>query len=181
MTDSDLHRSRFAGRVPLRVVVILGIVGVVILVSNASSIRAGWAHRLADLTGGSLPVDYLLGLVVALLPVAGVALGTLGRRGPRRLLRMALFGAAGFIATFLLAPSPLRYLTNTGTTRATFSDVPGYLPGVFSGVIVWVVTAVGGYLLLRTRWRRFVARVTGGDPRRGAVPGPPDPPRVIDV
>ena len=169
-------------RIPIRVVVLVVFIVAVGLFANATSIRDSWAHRLGDTTNASWPLDYVVGLLVALLPVFGILLGSIGQRGPRRLLRMATVGAVGFVATFLLAPSPLRYLVNETATRHAFSPAPGYLPGVFTGFVTWLAAAIAGYVLLRSRWRRFVARVTGSAPRRPPVPpGDEPPPRVIDI
>lgn len=186
MSQEQLPGSvRARRRLPLGPAFLAALVLFVVLVTNTGSIRTWWAHRVHDLTGGGSIADFVIGLAVALLPLAGVALGRLGTRGPRRVFRMVTYGALGFVVTFLLAPSPLRYLVDRSQTEATFHAVPGYLPGVLTGILVWVALGIGGYLLARSRWRRFVDRITGTGPMR---PGPArfgddgePPPRVIDV
>jgi hypothetical protein len=162
-------------RVPARLVMLIGLVMLVVLITSTGSTRDWWAHRLDDLTDGSSTANYFIGLVVGLLPLIGVALGAIRTRGPKRVFRMLLFGAIGFIATYLLAPSPARYLTDDDS-RKVFDDLaPGYLAGVFTGAMVWFAALVVAALTARRWWRRFTARLRESDP--GADPTH----RVIDI
>src|SRR4051794_14684787 len=118
MTDVDGRRpDRVPGQpeerrgglqVPLRVWVFGGLIGAIVLITATGGIRNWWAHRVHDMTGGSKPADYLIGLVVGLLPLIAVSLGAVRSRGLgrlRRAWRMFYFGAVGFIVTYLLSPS----------------------------------------------------------------------------
>ena len=160
---------------PARVVLFLGLLFVVLLLTGTFSTRSWWAHRVHDLTGGSRTADYLIGFAVALLPLVGVALGAVRTRRTQRVIRMLLLGAVGFVITYLLAPSPARYLTDDGASRVFDQLAPGYLAGVFTGALLWLAALVVAVIRVRMRWRRFTRRF--GEPR------PPDAssPRVIDI
>jgi hypothetical protein len=157
--DEDLRAmSSRSRRVPARVSMLVGLVLLIVLITSTGSARDWWAHRLHDLTGGNKTADYLVGLLVGLLPVIGVALGAIRTRGARRIYRMLLFGAVGFILTYLLAPSPARYLVDHSSGEVFTTLVPGYLAGVFTGAMVWLAALVVGVLLARRWWRRVTSR-----------------------
>ena len=166
-------RSR---RIPTRVTMFAGLLLRVLVITSTGSTRDWWAHRVHDLTGGSRTPDYLIGLTVGLLPILGVALGTIRTRGPRRAFRMLFFGAVGFVVTYLLAPSPARYLTDHSSRQVFDQQAPGYLAGVFTGAMVWVGVFVLALLLARSWWRRLLDRHRLADPEAG-----PQRPRVIDI
>jgi Na+-driven multidrug efflux pump len=128
-----------------------------------------------DVTGGARTADYFVGLGVGLLPFIGVALGAVRTRGPRRVFRMLVFGAVGFIVTYLLSPSPARYLTDHSSRRVFDEQAPGYLAGVFTGAMVWLAALVLAVVLARKWWRRLTSRYRHSD----ADPGSPS--RVIDI
>ena len=139
---------------------LFGVVAVVVLLVVAGNGgRAWWARRLGDLTSGSHTVDFVIGLVVGLLPVIAVALASLGSHR-RRVLRMFVAGAAAFIVTDLLAPSLTTALVHTGgaATRPFEQHVPGYLPGVYVGVAIWLVLLVVAFIRLRRAWRTHRSR-----------------------
>jgi membrane protease YdiL (CAAX protease family) len=171
-------------RIPLRFRLLAVVVAVVLLATATSDTRSWWAHRVHDITGGSRTPDYLIGLVIGLLPLIGVGLGALGGkdrsgRRTRRLLRMVWFGAIGFVITDLLAPSLGRYATNRSTTRVFDHYAPGYLAGVLTGGAVWLVLFVVAILRARRWWRRVTNRQSG---RPGQGPDDTAPsPRVIDI
>ena len=170
---ATVTRSR---HIPTRVAMLAGLVLVLLVVTSTGSTRGWWAHRVHDVTGGARTADYLIGLAVGLLPILGVALGTVRTRGGRRLFRMLFFGAVGFIATYLLAPSPARYLTDHASRVVFDQQAPGYLAGVFTGAMIWIAAVVLAVVLVRSRWRRFVDRHRPGDADTG-----PQQHRVIDV
>lgn len=172
--DAPPHRRV---RIPARVAIITAIVLVVLVFTSTTSIRNWWAHRVHDVTGGHRPADYAIGLVVGLLPIIGILLGRLRTRGARRVLRMFVFGALGFIAAELLAPSPTRYLTDHSSTQPFDRLAPGYLAGVFTAMLVWLAAVVVGVLHTRRRWRRFRGR--HAPPPGSSRPG--DTHRVIDI
>jgi hypothetical protein len=182
--DRPSTDRRRRGRIPLRFRLLALVVVIVLRATATSNTRTWWAHRVHDMTGGSHSADFGIGLVIGLLPLVGIAVGAIagrnrrGRRG-RRVLRMLWFGAIGFIGTDLLAPSLGRYGVSKSTTRVFDHDAPGYLAGVLTGDILWLVLLVVGVLRARAWWRR----VTSG---RGAPPvhGRDDPgtsPRIIDI
>src|SRR4051794_1450241 len=96
----DREPERASGlRVPVRVWLIGGLIAAVVLITATGGIRDWWAHRLRDMTGGSKPADYVVGVVVGLLPLIAVLLGAWRSRGHhrfRRAWRMFYFGALGF-------------------------------------------------------------------------------------
>ncbi len=162
-------------RLPARVAVFGALLVVVLILTSSGSIRSWWAHRLHDVTGASRPADYVLGLVVGLLPVAGVVAGAIGRKkrnGIARVLRMIWFGSTGFVVTYLLSPSPAQFLSHHATVEVFDQQAPGYLAGVFTGVLLWLAALVVAAIRARTWWRRFTS------PR---PPQPPDGQRIIDV
>jgi hypothetical protein len=166
-------RSR---RIPARVAMFAGLLLVIVVITSTGSTRSWWAHRVRDMTGGARTSDYFIGLAVGLLPVLGVALGRVRTRGPRRVFRMLFLGAAGFVVTYLLSPSPARYLTDHSSRRVFDQQAPGYLAGVLTGAVIWVAAFVLAILLARSWWHRFTSR--------HLRPGPDDGPsthRVIDV
>jgi hypothetical protein len=175
-SGGDVQPRRRRG-VPARFLVLGALLVVVFIFTGSSSMRAHWAGWVHDVTNGNRTGDYVIGLVVALLPVVGVLLGAFRTRGPRRLFRMFLFGALGFVAFYLLAPSPAGYLIHHSSTRVFDREVPGYLAGVFTGAMLWLVVLVVGVLRARARWRRFTQRHL-------AVRDPSDqepPHRVVDI
>ena len=162
-------------RLPVRVWLLVVALVVVILLTGTSTLRDWWAHRIHDITGGSHVGDYVLGLVVGLLPLIAVIVAALShrRRGASRVFRMFWAGATGFVIAYLLAPSPVRYLTDAGSRHVFDQQAPRYLTGVATGVAVWLVLVVVALLRARRSWRRFVDR---------HVAAPDEPPhRVIDV
>jgi hypothetical protein len=124
-----------------------------LLILGASGIRGWWAHRLHDVTGGSKPADFAIGLFIGALPLIGIAIGRVGTRGVRRVMRMFLFGAAGFCASYLLSPSLSRYATDSHAGRVFDQQAPGYLAGVLTAEALWLVVLVVAWWRLR-RWRR---------------------------
>lgn len=166
-------RSR---RIPVRAAMLAGLVLLILVITSTGSTRDWWAHRVHDLTGGAKTADYLIGLGVGLLPFIGVGLGAVRTRGPRRVFRMLLFGAVGFIVTYLLSPSPARYLTDHGSRRVFDEQAPGYLAGVFTGAAAWLVALVLAVVLARKWWRRVTSRFRGGDEPPGSTSH-----RVIDI
>ena len=135
-------RSRWWLLAPFAVVALLIVAG------NGG--RSWWARRLGDLTNGSHVADFVIGLAVGLLPLIAVGIAGLSR-GPRRALRMFLAGAAAFIVTDLLAPSLVTALRHSGgsATRPFETHVPGYLPGVYTGIGLMLVLLVVAVLRLR--------------------------------
>jgi membrane protease YdiL (CAAX protease family) len=160
-------------RVPLRFWLLAGLIGLLVLITATGGIRNWWAHRVNDMTGGSKPADYIIGLVVGLLPVIAVGLGAFRSRGQhrfRRAWRMFYFGAVGFIVTYLLSPSLSRVITDSSSRHVFEKQAPSYLPGVFTGTVVWLLILAA--LIARSRSRRRARRAQPTDPRTG---------RVIDV
>jgi hypothetical protein len=141
------------GHVPIRFWFIGLIIAGALLVLGASGIRSWWAHRLHDVTGGSKPADYVIGLFIGALPLIGLALGRLGTRGARRIMRMFLFGAAGFCVSYLLSSSLSRYATDSHAGKVFDQQAPGYLAGVLTAEIAWLLVFVIAWLRVR-RWRR---------------------------
>jgi hypothetical protein len=171
------EQQREAGlRVPLRVWVIGGLVGAIVLITATGGIRDWWAHRLHDMTGGSKTANFIIGLVVGLLPLIAVGLGALRSRGGgrfRRAWQMFYFGAIGFVITYLLSPSLSRVITDSKSRHVFDDQAPSYLPGVFTGTGLWLVLMI--VLLLRARSRRRTRRAARyDDPGAGTH-------RVIDV
>ena len=162
-------------RVPLRFWVLGGLIGALVLITATGGIRNWWAHRLGDVTGGSKPADYVIGLVVGSLPLIAVGIGALRSRGHgrfRRAWRMFYFGAAGFVVTYLLSPSLSRVLTDSSSRHVFEHEAPSYLSGVFTGTIVWLLVLALLVARARARWRARRARPT--DSSAGTH-------RVIDV
>ena len=160
-------------QVPLRVWVIGGLIAAFVLISATGGIRSWWAHRVHDMTGGSHAADFLIGLVVGLLPLIAVGLGAFRSRGHgrfRRAWRMFYFGAAGFIVTYLLSPSLSRVLTSSSSRHVFEHSAPSYLPGVFTGTALWLVLLI--VLTMRARSRRRTRRAQRTDPTTH---------RVIDI
>jgi hypothetical protein len=168
-------RGRGYRAVPTRFMLIGALILLILIATSTGSVRDWWARHLGDVTGASKPVDFVIGLVIGLLPLIGVMLGAVRTRGPRRIFRMFLYGGVGFIATYLLAPSPGRYLADHDSARVFEREVPGYLPGVLTGTAIWIVAVVLGGLRARRWWRR----VTGQ--RRDGRAEPPESPRIIDI
>jgi hypothetical protein len=123
---------------------------VVLLVVAGNGGRSWWARRLGDLTNGSHIADFVIGLAIGLLPLIAVGIAGL-THGRRRGLRMFLAGAAGFIITDLLAPSLVTAIRHNGgrATRPFETHVPGYLPGVYTGVGLMLVLLVVAVVRLR--------------------------------
>jgi hypothetical protein len=170
---SEPPRRRVPNALAARIALIGALVLVILIATSTGSVRDWWAEHLGDVTNGSRAADFCIGLVVGLLPVLGVLLGTVRTRGPRRLFRMFLFGGTGFVLTYLLAPSPARYLSDHESTRIFEAEVPGYLPGVVTGIAVWLVAVVLAVLRARRWWRRVT--------RQGAREPDGPPSRVIDI
>lgn len=170
-------RDRRSRMVPTRVVLIGALILLILIATSSGSVRDWWAEHLGDVTNGSRVADFIVGLVIGLLPLIGVVLGAVRVRGPRRILRMFTYGGAGFVLTYLLAPSPGRYLADHESAEVFQREVPGYLPGVLTGTAIWVIAAILGLLRARRWWRRVKTRFAG--PADG--PDRPEPPRVIDI
>jgi drug/metabolite transporter (DMT)-like permease len=150
-------------RLPARFVVLLVLIGVLLVVTGGDSLRTSWAHAIRHGTGGYWPADFVIGAAIGLLPLLGIGVAVLTSRRAkhhalRRAWRMLLLGGAGFVVAYILSPSPLRLLTDHGTTTMFRHVVPGYLPGVYAGVLVWIAVVVVGYTRFRTwlRGRRSV-------------------------
>lgn len=170
-------RGRRSRLLPTRLVLLGGLILLILIATSSGSVRDWWADHLGDVTNGSRVADYVIGLVVGLLPLIGVALGAVRVRGPRRILRMFTYGGTGFVLTYLLAPSPGRYLADHESARVFEREVPGYLPGVLTGTAIWVIAVILGVFRARRWWRRVTARFTGG----AGTEDRPEPPRVIDI
>jgi hypothetical protein len=173
--DGQPERRDGGLRVPLRVWVISGLIGALVLITATGGIRNWWAHRLHDMTGGSKPADFVIGLVVGSLPLIAVGFGAWRSRGHgrfRRAWRMFYFGAAGFIVTYLLSPSLSRVLTSSSARRVFEHQAPAYLPGVFTGTVLWLLVLALLVARARARWRS--RRTRPADPNAGTH-------RVIDV
>ena len=145
--------GRTRGGVPLRFWFLGLILAGALLLLGTSGIRTWWAHRLHDVTGGSKPADYVIGLFIGALPLIGIALGRLGTRGVHRVMRMFLFGAAGFCVSYLLSPSLSRFASDSHAGRVFDQQAPGYLAGVLTAEALWLVILVVAWWRLR-RWRR---------------------------
>lgn len=129
------------------------VVAIVLLIATGGS-RGWWARRVGDVTGKSHLGDFAIGLGVGLIPVIAVGAAALIKRGGRRrVLRMFVAGAAGFIVTDLLAPSLWTAIRNDSATRPFEQHAPGYLPGVYVGVAVWIALLVVAYVRARRAWR----------------------------
>ncbi|MDQ1697102.1 MAG: hypothetical protein QOJ03_2455 [Frankiaceae bacterium] len=183
--DNAPQRQRHG--VPARFVILGALLVVVFIFTGSSSMRTHWAHWVHDVTGGNRTADYLIGLAVALLPVLGVLLGAFRTRGPRRVFRMFMLGALGFVLTYLLAPSPAGYLIHHSSTQVFDREVPGYLAGVFTAAMAWLAVLLVGVLRARARWRRFTQRhrvaqdLSLRDPSL-RDPSDRDPPRrIVDI
>ena len=126
----------------------LAVVVLLILAGNGG--RTWWAQRLGDLTNGSRFADFVIGLAVGMLPLIAVAVAGLSH-ARRRTLRMFLAGAAGFVVTDLLAPSLTTAIRHNGgaATRPFETHVPGYLPGVYTGIVLWLVLLVVAIIRIR--------------------------------
>jgi len=163
-------------RVPLRVWLIGGLVGALVLITATGGIRDWWAHRLHDMTNGNKTADYIIGLAVGLLPLIAVGIGAMRSRGGgrfRRAWRMFYFGAIGFVITYLLSPSLSRVITDSKSRHVFDDQAPSYLPGVFTGTGLWLVLLI--VMILRSRARRRARRnARSDDPSTGSH-------RVIDV
>jgi hypothetical protein len=147
-------------RVPIRFWLIGVLVAVLLFFTAGSGLRGWWADRLHDVTGGSWAPDFAIGLVVGLLPLIGVAVGSLRARGHRRVLRMLLLGAAGFCVTYLLSPSAARIAVDSHSAHVFSSRDPGYLPGVVAAEVGWLLALALAWWRLR-QWRRTRAsRIT---------------------
>ncbi|HEX4654660.1 MAG TPA: hypothetical protein VH274_02840 [Mycobacteriales bacterium] len=154
-----VEERRSGLRMPLRVWLVGGLIGAIVLITATGGIRSWWAHRLHDMTGGSRPADYLIGLAVGLLPLLAVSLGAFRSRGQhrfRRAWRMFYFGAVGFVVTYLLSPSLSRVITDSSSRHVFEQQAPSYLPGVFTGTGVWLLMLV--LLVARARSRRRARR-----------------------
>jgi hypothetical protein len=148
------RRQAQQARRPSRRPWLFGILIVVILLLVAGNGgRSWWAQRVGDLTSRSRGADFAIGLVVGLLPVLGVAAAALSRHR-RRVLRMFVAGAVGFIVTDLLAPSLWKAITNDSAATTPFEKhAPGYLPGVYVGIGIWFVLLIVAYVRARRAWR----------------------------
>jgi hypothetical protein len=141
------------GGVPLRFWFIGLIIAGALLVLGTSGIRNWWAHRLHDVAGGSKPADYVIGLFIGALPLIGIAIGRLGTRGVHRVMRMFVFGAAGFCVSYLLSPSLSHFASDSHAGKVFDQQAPGYLAGILTAEAAWLLVVVFAWLRLR-RWRR---------------------------
>lgn len=161
-------------RIPVRVWLLVGLIALLVIITATGGIRDWWAHRLHDMTSGNGTADFLIGLVVGLLPVIGVAVGAVATRGRGRLhraWRIFLYGALGFVVTYFLSPSITRVVTDSSSRHVFEHLAPSYLPGVFTGTAVWLVGLVAALYRARARRRS----------RRLQPPGESRSHRVIDV
>ena len=152
----------------------LALIVVVLIATSGGSVRSWWAHRVHDVTGGSWGADYAVGLAIGLLPVAGVALGALGRGARSRIartMRMLWFGALGFVIAILLSPSPARFVAHRSSSAVFDHLVPGYLAGAFTAAMLWLAAVVVAVVRTRAWWRRVTSRRPPSAPDR----------RVIDI
>src|SRR4051794_41650647 len=159
LNDETAHPAgrRLGRRIPLRFWVVGGLVAALVLATMPGGVRGWGAHRVGDLTGGSKPADFAVGALVGLLPLLAVLLGALTTRGKsplRRAWRMFVFGAVGFVVTYLFSPSPARMLTDSSTRHVFDRAAPSYLSGVLTGTVVWLVVLAFGVTRLRARRRR---------------------------
>ena len=141
------------GQLRIRFVFLGLIVAGLLLVLGTTGIREWWAHRLHDIAGGSKPADFVIGLFIGALPLIGIALGRIGTRGARRVMRMFLFGAAGFVVSYLLSPSLSRYASDSHAGKVFDEQAPGYLWGVLTANVLWLVVLGIAYWRFR-QWRR---------------------------
>src|SRR4051794_36693585 len=128
--DGSTKEPRPRRRVPARFWLLGVLVAVLLIVTATNGVRSWWAHRLHDMTGGNTTADYVIGLVVGLLPLIAVGLGALRSRRHgrfRRAWRMFLFGATGFLITYLLSPSLARLITSSSSRHVFQQQAPGYL------------------------------------------------------
>jgi hypothetical protein len=128
---------------------------VVLLIVAGNGGRSWWARWLGDLTNGSHVADFVIGLAVGMLPLIAVAVAGLSH-ARRRVLRMFVAGAAGFVVTDLLAPSLTTALRHSGgtATRPFETHVPGYLPGVYTGIGIWLLLLVVAVVRARRAFHR---------------------------
>jgi hypothetical protein len=147
-------RQAQQARRPSRRPWLFGILVVVILLLVAGNgSRSWWAERVGDLTHHSRGADFAIGLVIGLLPVIAVAVAALSRNR-RRVLRMFVAGAVAFIVTDLLAPSLWKAITNDSAATKPFEKhAPGYLPGVYVGIGIWLVLLVVAFIRARRAFR----------------------------
>lgn len=140
------QQARRRPRARLWLLGVLVVVALLVIAGNGG--RSWWARRLGDLTNGNRTADFIIGLAVGMLPLIAIALAGFSR-GHRRVLRMFLAGAAGFLVTDLLAPSVATAIRHSSgeATRPFETHVPGYLPGVYTGI------GLGVALLLVVVWR----------------------------
>jgi hypothetical protein len=136
---------------------------VTLLIVAGNGGRSWWARRLGDLTNGSHFADFVIGLAVGLLPLVFVAVAGLSH-GRRRAVRMFVAGAAGFVLTDLLAPSLVTAIRHNGgrATRPFETHVPGYLPGVYTGVGLMLVLLIVVVLRIRRAVHRHLDRYGAG-------------------
>ena len=130
---------------------LFGVVAVVVLLVVAGNGgRSWWARRLGDLTNGDRTADFIIGLAIGMLPLIAVAIAGLGQ-GRRRLVRMFVAGGIGFLVTDLLAPSVATAIRHSGgtATRPFETHVPGYLPGVYTGIGLGVALLVVAVVRVR--------------------------------
>jgi hypothetical protein len=155
------RRQAQQARRPSRRPWLLGIIVVVALLLIAGNGgRSWWAQWVGDLTNRSRPADFALGLLVGLLPVIAVAIAALSRHR-RRVLRMFVAGAVAFVVTDLLAPSLWKAITsNTAATRPFEQHAPGYLPGVYVGVGIWLALLVVAFVRARRAFRARFSHYT---------------------
>jgi hypothetical protein len=161
-------------RVPVRAWLLVGLIALLVIITATGGIRDWWAHRLHDFASGNTTADYLIGLVVGLLPVIGVGIGALVTRGRGRLhraWRTFLYGAVGFVVTYFLSPSLSHVVTDSSSRHVFEHQAPSYLPGVFTGTAIWLVGLVVAIFRVRARRRS----------RRLQPPGDGRGHRVVDV
>ena len=152
------EQARRGGSGPRRWFIgVLVVLALLVVAGNGG--RAWWARHLGQVTHRSWPADFVIGLAVGLLPVIAVGVAGLGHRH-RRALRMFVAGAIGFVVADLLAPSVATAIRHTGgtATRPFETHVPGYLPGVYTGIGLLVVVVVVAVVRIRTAWRRHLDR-----------------------
>jgi hypothetical protein len=140
------QQARRRPRARLWLIAVVAVVVLLIVAGNGG--RSWWARRLGDFTNGNRSADFIIGLAIGMLPLIAVAIAGLAG-GRRRVVRMFAAGVAGFLVTDLLAPSAataIRHSSGTAT-RPFETHVPGYLPGVYTGI------GLGVALLVVVVWR----------------------------
>jgi hypothetical protein len=133
---------------------LVALVAAALLVVAGNGGRSWWARWLGERTNGNHTADFLIGLLVGLLPLIAVGIAATSA-SRRRALRMFGAGAAGFVVTDLLAPSAATALRHgDAATRPFSAHVPGYLAGVYTGLAVELLLLALAIVGVRRAFRR---------------------------